>query len=413
MYPRIIEKEIGKYLDCKQAIFILGARQVGKTSLLNRLIQKLPKHHTFYFDLSRISDRRLIESGTDEFLQFLKFQGLDLSHRNYIFIDEIQYFDEFSGFVKILVDHHSDAVKLILSGSSAAQIKTRFKDSLAGRKYMFHLYPLTFKEFLVFKEMSTWAEKIDKPCYACTSDNLRFCRKEILFLLNEFMVFGGYPEIAKITQPDKKVKYLKEILDAYIIKDIRAIFSIGNTKGFNHLVRYTAINVANLFSVNSAANEIGLARETISHYINILEDTFILKRLRPFYLNKTTELKKAAKIFFMDNGLRNALLDNFNALELRNDQGLLIENHVFSQLHKNKAETDGIYFWRTTSRQEIDFIIKQGDILYPLEVKVSGGRAAHMKKFMNQYQCKHGFVASLKQPFDVAGDVTVLPVYLI
>jgi len=103
----------------------------------------------------------------------------------------------------------------------------------------------------------------------------------------------------------------------------------------------------------------------------------------------------------------------FNVLELRNDQGLLMENHVFGQLYKNKAETNRLYFWRTTNRHEIDFVIKQGESLYPLEVKVSGGKPNHLKRFMSQYRCKNGFIASLKQPFKALEDITVLPGYLV
>ncbi len=413
MFPRLLEKRIKEYLGCKQAIFILGARQVGKTSLLKRIMQYLPEKQTIYLDLERISDRQLIEKGVDEFLAYLKFQGMDLKQRNYVFIDEIQYFNEFSGFVKVLVDHHGDSVKLVLSGSSASQIKTRFKDSLAGRKYVFHLYPLTFKEFLVFNEKTAWADKLNKPFYALTADELRFCWKEITGMLEEFIVFGGYPEIAKIARQDQKIKYLREILDAYVIKDIRAIFSIVNIEKFNHLVRFAAVNSTALFSSNSAANETGLSRETVSHYMNVLEDTFVIKRIQPFYNNKATELKKAAKLFFVDNGIRNALVENFNLLEMRNDQGLLMENFVFGQLYKTRQETDGIYFWRTKNRQEVDFIIKKSDNLFPLEVKISSRKSRHIKKFMSLYNCDCGFIASLRQPFEITDKLTTLPGYLI
>lgn len=413
MFPRDIEKTLEPYFESKQALFILGARQVGKTSLLQRLINRFPEGQTFYLDLERVSDKRVLEEGPQSFLNYLEFQGLDLGVKNYIFIDEIQYFEDFSKFIKILVDHHSDSIKLFLSGSSSAQIKTKFKESLVGRKYVFNLFPLTFREFLVFKERQSLADKLNKLFYEWTSDDLRFARDELISLLHEYVIFGGYPELAKIGEKKKKIRHLNEIIDAYVVKDIRSIFTVRNIDKFNHLVRFLALNFTQLFSVNSTSTEVGLFRETVESYLGILEDTFVLRRLRPYHRNKSTELKKVPKVFFLDNGLRNALVNNFSPLDLRNDGGALLENHVFCQLYKNLSETQTLHFWRTTNKQEVDFVVEQGEILRPLEVRTSKGTRNHLSLFMDSYRPDTGFLVSLRNGFDARENTTVLPLYLV
>lgn len=413
MFPRDIEKTLEPYFESRQALFILGARQVGKTSLLQRLMKRFPERQTFYLDLERVSDKRVLEEGPQNFLNYLEFQGIDLGVKNYVFIDEIQYFEDFSKFIKILVDHHSGSVKLFLSGSSSAQIKTKFKESLVGRRYVFNLFPLTFKEFLIFKERQSLADKLDKLFYEWTSDDLRFARDELISLLQEYIIFGGYPEVAKISEKDRKIRHLNEIIDAYVVKDIRSVFTVRNIDKFNHLVRFLALNFTQLFSVDSTSTEVGLFRETVENYLGILEDTFILRRLRPYHRNKSTELKRTPKVFFLDNGLRNALVNNFSPLDLRNDGGGLLENHVFCQLYKNLPETQTLHFWRTTNKQEVDFIVEQGEILRPLEVKTRIGKKNHLRLFLDAYGPDMGFLITLQNEFDVRENITVLPLYLV
>ena len=417
MFRREIEKELENYLECKQAIIILGARQVGKTTLLKRLIEKFPKQKTYYFDLETISDKKVLEEGPENFLKYLEFQGLDLNHKNIIFIDEIQYLDDFSKFIKIIVDHYSDSIKLFLSGSSALQIKQGFKDSLAGRKYVFHLFPLTFKEFLRFKGKDLLSDKLISPFYEWKSDELKFSRDELLALIKEFVIFGGYPEVPKINVINQKIKYLFEMVNSYIVKDIRTIFTIEKIDKFNHLIRYLAANFTNLVSINSISNEIGLFKDTIENYVNILEDSFIIKRISPYYKNKSTELKRTQKVFLLDNGIRNALIENFNSLDLRADSGALKENYAFTQLYKAKSEVESLNFWRTVKSQEVDFILTKQSILFPLEVKSSVQKVQktinHLKLFMNEYNCNRGYLLSFKDEFGIKDNVTILPPYLL
>ncbi len=413
MFHRDMSDEIKPYLEERQALFILGSRQAGKTTLMKILMESLPKSRCKFLDMEKISDRKLIEDGADEFIRFLKGDGFDLTKKNYIFIDEIQLYPEFSSFIKLLVDYHSNSVKLILSGSSAAQIQMQFKDSLAGRKYVFHLHPLSFREFLLFKNKEQIAEKLIGPFYLRNKDNLKFYRHELLPLLEEYILFGGYPEVVKMEENQRKIRLLAELMDAYIVKDIKWLFNLKDVNKFNHLIKYLAVTNGQLISVQNIAKEVRLSRQTVKSYIKILEDTFITKRISPYFNNKTKEFRKMPKVYFMDTGLRNSLVESFVSLKSRPDAGALFENFVFTQLIKKKGLTELLYFWRTQQKQEVDFIIKQDDKLYPLESKTKLGHYSHLRKFMKEQHCKRGFIASLKEEYNHQRNLTILPGYLV
>ena len=417
MFYRDIEKELETYIDCKQAIFILGARQVGKTTLIKRMMTNFPESNRYYFDLEKMSDKKVFEGGVQNLLSFLEFHGLDLKTRNYIFVDEIQYLKDFSNLLKLLVDYHSDSIKLFLSGSSSVQIQTGFQDSLAGRKYIFNLFPLTFREFLLFRGKDHLYGKLNRHFFDWKEDELRFGRDELLPLLYEFLLFGGYPEVAKIDQFDRKVKYLTEIVNAYIVKDIRTMFTIEKIDKFNHLVRYLAANIANLLSIHSLATEVGIYHETILNYLNILEESFIVKRIPPFFQNKSTELKKSSKLFFIDNGIRNAVLENFQKPEFRTDTGALAENFAFSQLYKTQPASSSLHFWRTRAKNEIDFVLNRQGELLPIEIKSKIQKQqkilSQINLFRKEYQCPAGYIVSIRDEFSTQNDIRVLPAYLL
>ena len=174
-YPRTIEKKLKDALTRKEAIFLLGARQVGKTTLMKHLMEEFADNSTLYFDLEDLSNLSIINKGVNEFLAFLSSQELAKNKTNFIFIDEIQYANDFSSLIKYIVDHHSDRYKLVLSGSSSLQIKKKFKESLVGRKLVFELYSLSFSEFCAFKDESAISKKLlETDPYKLEEDPLRF-----------------------------------------------------------------------------------------------------------------------------------------------------------------------------------------------------------------------------------------------
>lgn len=395
LYPRLLEKQILKYLPEKEALIILGARQVGKTSLMFRIKSKIEQNvPCFYLDLEKPQDLEKVELGCEEFLQFLEIRGASREKRNVVFIDEIHYLSDPAKFIKLMVDHYSTRVKLIVSGSSSLEIKKKFKQSMVGRKFIFHLYPLNFFEFLIFKEREDLAKLLPEKnfLYLPGEDKTRFFIEEYKRYFLEFLIFGGYPRVAISADLELKKKILEEITTAYILKDVRSFFQIEDTAKFNRLVKLLAINSANLLNVNSLSSAVGIPRYLTSRYITVLEDTYLIELLAPYFTNKKKEVVKAHKVYFIDNGLRNYLTGNLYFTEEREDIGSLLEAVVFSGL-KKKGRGLEFYFWRTQNKSEVDFVLKDAQKLYPLEVTRSGKPARSLYTFMDYYEIERGYVA--------------------
>lgn len=412
LYPRQLEDLIKLYFDDSKAVFILGARQVGKTSLLKRIRANFPSNRTFYFDLENYTTLNIFRAGIENFLKHLDNTGANLQKRNYIFLDEIQYLDDFSNFIKLAVDHYSRQLKLFISGSSATQIKMKFSDSLAGRKIVFHLQPLSFKEYLVFNNEEVLNKKIPEDIFTIQDDPLSTESEKLFNYFREFVIYGGFPGIVLQKNYKKKQLDLLDIINSYIIKDIRNLFKIEKLENFNHIVQYLAFISGNLLNINSLIGEVKLNRKTVDNYLEILKNTFIIHILPAFYNNKLKELKKMPKVYFEDTGIRNALVKNFNELNIRNDRGQLLENAVFSSLNKRKSVIQNLYFWRTQDKKEVDFVFEEADRILPIEVKYSKVRATHLKYFMNFYNLRPGYVTGFFDYWN-DGNIKFIPIYLI
>ncbi len=354
IYSRKILKDIEKYLDSKETIVIYGARQVGKTTLLKYLIEHNLKNNVFYFDLELLNLLELCNQGAEAVYKYLLEKGADDKKKIYLLIDEIQYIDNPANFIKIMHDHYPN-IKLIVSGSSTFEIKKKFKDSLVGRIVCFEMYPLSFEEFLVFKDKR----------YKLTENNTDATNKELILLGKEYIKYGAYPKIVLEESEEKKQVMLYQIINTYIKKDIRDIGNIRNISGFNKLVRVLASQSGQLVNVSELSNTLGMNRETINEYIDLLENTFIIKTITPFHKNLRSELSKNPKIYFLDTGMMHLLwLKEFPKIVF----GSVFETFVFLELMKNKQD---INFWRTTNKQEIDFIIKN----YAIEAKLNFQKA--------------------------------------
>ena len=398
-YPRIAERKIKDALSRKEAIFILGARQVGKTTLMKHIMTDLK--NTLYFDLEDSSNLAIINKGANEFLAFLASQDLDSLQRNYIFIDEIQYAADFSSLIKYFVDHYSDKYKLILSGSSSLLIRKKFKESLVGRKKVIELYPLSFAEFCAFKDEPVISNKLTNlDVYDLKEDPLRFESEKMKNLLKQFLLYGGFPQVVLEKKKEDKIDCLKDIVNSYLVKDIRHIFNLEKVDQFNHLVKLLAVFMGKELNISKLSNETKLHKQTLEHYLSVLESGYIIKIIKPFHKNLSSELRKTPKCYFIDNGLRNFLISNFSNLEFRPDRGELLENFVFSQLQKKADPTTKINFWRTKAKQEIDFILQKETKLFALEVKWNTGSTQNLKKFKQTYPETDIYIVSMLQEFE-------------
>lgn len=382
---REIEDKVIGSLESNKAIFILGARQVGKTTLLQQLKNVVGEENSLYYDIEFPDNLELFSGTIENILSRWRFERKNPGSRCYVFLDEIQYINDFSKKVKLLTDHYADEFKLIMTGSSSAMIRYQFKESLVGRKEIYILYPLNFREFCYFKGEEKIARLVCSGEEVSPTHPLLLISSHIEMLMSEFITFGGFPEVVLSNSSEKKITLLNEIVSSYIIKDIKNLFQIEKIEQVNRLIRCLAENTGKEMNISELAKDVGLHRETLQKYLNILEDSFIIGILRPFYSNLNKELRKMPKAYLLDTGLRNMLVKNFTLLSKRQDKGELVENAFFNRLYYSKNAATTIHYWKTKAGQEIDFIKRENDLITAYEVKYGDDRTNHFNSFRNKY----------------------------
>jgi hypothetical protein len=393
---RPIVGEIYAQMERNKIIILIGARQVGKTSVLKLLIDKVRENKAqssiFYFDLEKEELIEIFQS-YKTLLNWLKLQGADLDEEICLFIDEFHYIPNPTKILKILHDDFPN-FRIVATGSSSLEISHRIKEALTGRKRIFHIYPLNFVEFLEFKKSP------QKDILLRVKDMHSRIAKPILddFVSDweEFLLFGGYPKIALTQGVEEKVKEIEEIYNSYVQKDIKAFLKIGNVYAFNRLVKILAVQIANLANFSQIGSPLKIARETLERYMFVLENTFIVKNLPPFFTNKKKEITKMHKIFFYDTGLRNFAIKDFKDLEFRLDKGALVENGVLAELIKATTVLQDLHFWRTQAKTEVDIVLKDKGTLTPLEIKYQSFTVpkipSGLKAFIENYKPSRGYV---------------------
>lgn len=378
---RDVFDQIEKYLGTENIIVLHGSRQVGKSHILYYLDTYLKgKGETSkYIDLedSRLLD--VLEHGVDAFLTYLKGEGFDFDRfiatnkKLYVLIDEIQYLTSPSSFLKLLIDHHK-YIQPVVSGSSSFSIKSKFSDSLVGRTVNFEIYPLTFKEFLRFNSVVYTPKQNKSPLHI---GNLQV-------LYREFMAFGGYPKIVLEDSIERKEKYLLQIVDTYIRKDISDLAKIHDISKFNNLLKIIASQSGQLLNIAQLANTCNLASNTVKHYLFILENTYIIRLVTPFSLSPKVEVAKTPKIFFFDTGLLQMLW--LKKLQTEN-VGNVFETSIYAELIKSHGVSN-INFWRNKNQNEIDFIIQMKDKIVPVEAKYNFNqfKISKINPFIQKYK---------------------------
>jgi len=391
LYPRAVLPNILQWLDDRQAIVLVGSRQVGKTSILYLLIQHLLEdgvnpYNIFYFDLENFDHLNLLEKGPDALNRSLRLAGADDKERIYLLIDEIQYLTHPTNFLKLMVDHHSHTqtfentpvggVKIICTGSSTLDIRRKFKDSLVGRKVVFEVFSLSFEEFLNFKGQESLLHIAEQYRFSTLIYNEilppslpDIYNRPLQNQFDEYCRYGGYPAVVLEQNLDKKLNLIGEIYSAYVRKDISSLFTIENISAFNRLTQLLAIGMGSLLNVNTLTSDLRISRPTLENYLAILENTFIIKRIPPFFRRKKREVIKMPKVFFLDLGLRNLMVKQFGELNIRPDRGALVENFTFIHLYRHLALLHELYYWRTKGGTEVDFVLQTNDQLLPFEVK--------------------------------------------
>lgn len=390
LIKRQVIDEINRYLNTQDIIVLHGARQVGKTSIMKYLEDSLIKggRLTKYIDLEDSRLTKILDQGVDEFIKYLQEEGMDQqkikdnNNKIYIFIDEIQYLTDPSPFLKLIADHHPE-LKLIVSGSSSFNIKNKFSDSLVGRTVEFEIFNLSFYEFLNFK-----GEKL-KDFFNLTEKKTN----QLKIYFKEYALFGGYPKIVLTTDLTIKERYLQQIIDTYVRKDIRDLANIKEINKFNQLLEILASQSGKLLNVTELANTCNLAKQTVEQYLFILEQTYIIKLVRPYFHNLRSEISKTPKIFFYDTGLAQMLWLKSIPKEILGD---IFETAVFIELAK-KYQPSNIYYWRTVDKKEIDFILKDKQKIIAYEAKLNSAqfKASSLEYFIERNQLNSSFIISL------------------
>jgi len=354
----ILKPILDKIASSNKVVIIYGARQVGKTTLANQIVSelnlktlKINADEKKYIDVLSSCDLNQLKS---------LVSGYEL-----LFIDEAQRVENIGVNLKILADNLKD-LKIIVTGSSAFDLANKIKEPLTGRTWTYNLYPLSFLEL---SEIYNHFELND--------------------LLDNFLVFGAYPEVFMLENMKDKKKLLEEITQSYLYKDVLELDSIKKSDKLYKLLRLLAWQIGQEVSINELANNLDLSYKTVERYIDLLEKSFVIYRLSAFSKNLRKEVSKKDKIYFYDLGIRNALIDDLKPLADRNDLGPLFENFLISERLKklNYQESPRrSYFWRVYTGQEIDYIEETADSLNAFEFKYKKNKVPSPTSFLANYQ---------------------------
>ncbi len=339
---RAVIEEFKNKLRPNKVLILLGARRVGKTELIKSYLREIPSKSYLQLNGEDINDINLLkERSVNNYKRLLS--GIDL-----LVIDEAQNVPEIGLVLKLIVDT-IEGIKIIATGSSMFDLSNKLGEPLVGRKNTIFLFPFAQIEF----------SKIEN--YKQTLENLQ-----------ERLIFGGYPELIQYDNWEEKKEYLFEIINSYLLKDILVFEGIKHADKIYDLLRLVAYQVGKEVSIQELANQLQLSKNTVANYLDLLSKVFILFKVEGFSKNLRKEIVKSSRWYFYDNGIRNAVINNFNNLDLRNDVGDLWENYLaYERIKKQqyqKIKTNN-YFWRTYDQQELDWLEERGEELQGFEFK--------------------------------------------
>jgi uncharacterized protein len=356
-FMRYYEKDLDKYLKKGKVTVIYGPRRVGKTTLIEKYLENYSGK--YYFGTGEDHDLKQIFRSQSVNTMKNFFGGYDL-----VVIDEAQMIPDVGTGLKLLVDHIKD-IKVIASGSSSFDLSNKLGEPLTGRKISLKLFPVSAIEL---------------------SENIG--GMAIYQRLEEMLIYGAYPEVLNAGNTDEKKRLLTELRDSYLYKDIMQLENIRNSSKIMDMLVLLSFQIGKEVSLNELGNSLDLAKQTVEKYLDLLEKTFVIKKIRGFSRNLRKEVSKTARYYFLDNGVLNSIGNTYNPLNLRKDTGALWENYLFSERLK-KQQYHNIYsnnyFWRTYDMQEIDFVEERDGKLYGYEFKFSPKNIKAPKAWAENY----------------------------
>ena len=371
IFPRDILTYLTKWLNRKEAYAIKGPRQSGKTTILKILQEKLKKENVIFLNFEDPDILEAFETNPKEYIK-----SFMINHGKYYFLmDEYHYVKNSGKTLKLLYDTFENA-KFIVTGSSSLELSDAMAKFLVGRVFFFELFQFSFHEFLTTKNprlANVYKEKNNQIKHFIINSTVPSPKKDIFQkeftpLLNEYLTFGGYPAVIKAEDKETKKTILKNIYDTYVSRDIIQFLKISNPTKYRCITRTLAALTGKLMNYNELSSKCQSYYKETKQTIATLSETYIIKLIQPFHRNPITELKKNPKVYFLDTGLRNHMISNYNPLEKRVDSGAIIENHVLLSL-RNSFPDKTINYWRTIAKAEVDFILRLNDELIPIEAK--------------------------------------------
>lgn len=339
---RIIENKLITSLIPNKVVVLVGARRIGKTSLIKKIVAELKDEQVLELNGEDLATNEVLKQRTVENYKRL------LSGTTLLVIDEAQKIEDIGAILKLIVDE-IQGIKILVTGSSMFDLSNKLGEPLTGRKITFYLFPLAQMEYQ-------------------SSENIIQTRAR----LEERLIYGSYPEVMQYSDNTSKSNYLKQLVNDYLLKDILAFEGVRNAAKMLDLLRLIAFQVGKEVSFDELGRQLGMSKNSVQKYLDLLTKVFVIYRLPGFSRNLRSEIVKSSKWYFYDNGIRNVLIANFAPLGMRNDIGELWENYCLYERLKYQqyvGMTVNNYFWRTYQQQEINWIEERDGRLFAFEIK--------------------------------------------
>ncbi len=355
-----------KHQDSREAIVVTGFRRVGKTVLLRHIFENIPNQNKIFLDMeSPVNQKAFSADNYDNIKAYFGRLGIDFNRRAHVFLDEIQSVRNLPSVIKYLYDHND--IKFYLTGSSSFYLKNWFSESMAGRKFIFELYPLDFEEFLWFKEVKITPD----AGYDLLSA-----------LYEEYLLYGGFPSVVLAENAEEKLLRLDDILGSYFKLDVQTLASFRDNQKLKDLLFLLSARVGSKPEMSKLADALGVSRQTVYGYLDFFEQTYLINYLRPVSGSIDVQIKHVPKVYFGDTGILHRIAQV--------SRGQLFENKVFNQLFIKLAYTgksgdfkESIGYYQKKSGAEIDFIV-EGKVAYEVKVKGGGFDLQKLQKIASQ-----------------------------
>lgn len=381
---------IKKHLNKKEISIISGIRQCGKSTVLYELKANLDaeKKKTLFLNFDFDSDKKFLET-QEALVNKLNFEFGN--NKGYVFIDEIQRRENAGLYLKGIYDLRLPH-KFIVSGSGSIELKEKIHESLAGRKRVFGMTPISFLEFVDYKTNYKYSDRLN--------DYFSLEKDKTDLFLNEYMNYGGFPRIVVEDDKDEKIELMNKIYNSYIEKDLVKLLNINSSEVFKDIFTFLASLSGKLINFTNIASDANTSIQTLKKYLYFAEKTYSIYKIRPYFNNVTKEIRKAPMIYFTDIGMMNFTLGKYGNLKNSMDFGFVFQNFIFTILKEIVPKNYEIKYWRTTDKAEVDFVIDKTNEIIPVEIKYkklkNNNISRSFRSFIDKYKPKKAYIVNLE-----------------